>query len=230
MKTIGVLGGLGPQATMDFEQRLHRVAQHIIPQKANTGYPPLVVIYVRHLPVVMDETGRPIMPLQIEPHLLEAAHKLGQLADFLVIPTNSVHMLAAALEVAAGKPILSMIEATVAEVMRRGWRRVGVLAFREPRVYVEPLEQRGIAWTSVSAELQAGLDDVPSVVGEGRADAKTTQAVRDAMAALRAQGVDGIVLGCTEFPLVLGAELDAPDLLNPAALLAEAAVRHAIAP
>src|SRR5262245_30993925 len=40
MKTIGVLGGLGPQATMDFEARVHRVAQRLIPPDKNCGYPP----------------------------------------------------------------------------------------------------------------------------------------------------------------------------------------------
>jgi aspartate racemase len=47
MKTIGVLGGLGPQATMDFEQRIHRVAQQLIPPLGNSGYPPMVVYYCR---------------------------------------------------------------------------------------------------------------------------------------------------------------------------------------
>ena len=40
MKTFGVLGGLGPQATTDFEARVHHVAQRLIPQYLNTGYPP----------------------------------------------------------------------------------------------------------------------------------------------------------------------------------------------
>jgi hypothetical protein len=42
MKTIGVLGGLGPQATMDFEQHVHRIAQQLIPAQGNGGYPPAV--------------------------------------------------------------------------------------------------------------------------------------------------------------------------------------------
>ncbi len=45
MKTIGVLGGLGPQATMDFEARVHRAAQKLIPQLKNAGYPPMLVYY-----------------------------------------------------------------------------------------------------------------------------------------------------------------------------------------
>jgi aspartate/glutamate racemase len=50
LKTIGVLGGLGPQVTMDFEARVHRVAQRLIPPHGNGGYPPMVVYYDRHPP------------------------------------------------------------------------------------------------------------------------------------------------------------------------------------
>jgi quercetin dioxygenase-like cupin family protein len=88
MKTIGILGGLGPQATMEFEQRVHRAAQRLLPQDGNTGYPPMVVVYVRRPPVVMDADGRPMMPIQPAPQLLQAARWLGQVADFLVITSN----------------------------------------------------------------------------------------------------------------------------------------------
>src|SRR3954468_23949818 len=87
MKTIGVLGGLGPQATMDFEARLHRAAQRVIPPHLNSGYPPMVVWYCRHPPVVGAEDGRPELPLRADPRLLDAARRLGQMADFLVIPS-----------------------------------------------------------------------------------------------------------------------------------------------
>ena len=50
-----------------------------------------------------------------------------------------------------------------------------------------------------------------------------------AVADLRARSVDAVILGCTEIPLLLGDETDAPDLIHPAALLADAAVRLAIA-
>jgi aspartate racemase len=229
MQTIGVLGGLGPQATMDFEQRVHWVAQRLIPPQGNMGYPPLAVYYVRRPPVVVDDRGHPILPLQPEPQLLAAAHQLGQIADFLVITSNSAHLVQPAIEQAAGRPILSIIEVTVAEVARRGWQQVGVIGFLGPRVYIQPLEARGIQWTTVTPALQARLNVVVPAVSEGRNDGSLSVTVQAAVASLRAQGVDGIILGCTEFPLVLRAELPAPDLLNPAELLAEAAVRRAMA-
>ena len=64
---------------------------------------------------------------------------------------------------------------------------------------------------------------------EGRNDAESTAIAREAVTVLRARGVDGIILGCTEIPLLLPNDLDAPDLINPAQQLAEAAVKHALA-
>ena len=51
MKRMGVLGGISPQATMDFEARVHRISQHLIPQAFNEGYPPMVVWYHRRPPI-----------------------------------------------------------------------------------------------------------------------------------------------------------------------------------
>ena len=63
---------------------------------------------------------------------------------------------------------------------------------------------------------------------EGRDGKEEIEAARDAVGALRARPVEAVDLGCTEIPLLLRDESDAPDLINPAALLAEAAVRFAI--
>jgi aspartate racemase len=66
-------------------------------------------------------------------------------------------------------------------------------------------------------------------VMEGRDDATSAGVLREAIDVLRARKVDGIILGCTELPLLARAyEIDA-DLVDPAQLLAEAAVRLAIA-
>jgi aspartate racemase len=229
MKTIGVLGGIGPQATMDFEQRLHRVAQQLLPPQRNSGYPPMVVHYCRHPPVLLDADGHTRRPIQPDPRLLKAAHTLGQLADFLVVISNGVHVMQSALEQAADRPILSMIEVTLAEVARRGWQRVGVLTYITPLVYAQALEQRGLQWEGIDAALQIPLDAAIMAVMEGQADTQATEHARRAVTALRARGVDGIILGCTEIPFLLPDDLDAPDLLNPTALLAEAAVRQAMA-
>jgi aspartate racemase len=78
MKTIGVLGGIGPQATMDFEARVHVVAQQLVPQEANSGYPPMVVYYHRRAPVLVEPDGySPVVPIQPDPTFLTPCSALG---------------------------------------------------------------------------------------------------------------------------------------------------------
>lgn len=187
-----------------------------------------MVWYHRHPPAALDETGAFRMPPEPHPGLLEGARFLGRVADFLVVTSNGVHKMREALEEAAGRPILSMIDVTLAEVERRGWRRVGVLCMGGPQVYAEPLEARGLGWASVPAGLQLPLNAAILRVMEGREDDVGVSSARAAVAAVRAEGVDGLILGCTELPFLLPEELDEPDVLDPGALLAGAAVRRAV--
>jgi aspartate racemase len=230
MKRIGVLGGISPQATMDFEARVHRRCQALVPQHFNTGYPPMVVWYHRRPPVRFDDAGQVILPLQVDPQLVDAAAWLGTVVDFLVIPCNAAHVGLAEIRRAAGCPVVSMIDAALDEVGRRGWRRVGVLGYRmAPPVYTEPLRQRGVHCEAVDASLQERLDAAIQAVAEGGEGKPEADAARAAVAVLRAAPVDGVVLGCTEIPLLLGEDTDAPDLVSPLAQLVEATVRLAIA-
>ncbi|HXH81698.1 MAG TPA: amino acid racemase [Candidatus Tectomicrobia bacterium] len=229
MKRIGVLGGISAQATMDFEARVHRVSQQLIPQYWNQGYPPMVVWYHRRPPIRVRDDGQPYEPREIDPELVEAARWLGKAVDFIVIPCNAAHVGAAAIQDAAGCPVLSMIDLAVEDVARRGYRRVGVIGFKEaPAVYLDPLRQRGIRCETIDAEAQGPLDAAIVAVAEGRDGPADAGAARAAVAALRARGVDGVVLGCTEIPLLLAGDGPQPDLVDPVALLAEAAVRFAI--
>ena len=228
MKTIGILGGISPQATMDFEQRLHAVAQRLIPQRGNSGYPPLIVYYHRGAPSLSDEQGRPLLPQQLDPHFLDAARHLGTWADFLVITANAPHLSLPAIEQAAGRPVLSMVALVLDEVRRRGWTRIGLLGLGDPVVYRQPLDQLGLAYETLSAAAQAPLDAAIKALMEGRVDAAARTVARRAVDTLRARNVDGVILGCTEIPLLLGAAVAAPDLISPLDV-AEAAIREALA-
>jgi aspartate/glutamate racemase len=96
-----------------------------------------------------------------------------------------------------------------------------------PAVYLDPLRERRIDCATIDERAQAPLDAAIHAVAEGRDGAAETDAARAAIAALRSSRADGIVLGCTEIPLLLHGD-GAADLINPAALLADAAVRFAL--
>lgn len=231
MKTIGVLGGLGPQATMDFEARVHRVAQRLIPQDGNQGYPPLVVYYFREPPVILPADGSiPATLPPVNPRLLDAAQRLGSWADFLVISSNGVHFFQKEIEQAAGCNVLSMIDVTVDEVQRRNLKHIGIVDFRPAtmNVYSQPLDQAGIRWEALPPEMLPAMYGAVLAVDEGRAGSEENQILQAGLSYLRGQQVDAIILACTEIPLMLDEADQSEDIINPAQLLAEATVRYSV--
>jgi aspartate racemase len=231
VKTIGVLGGLGPQATLDFIARMDRVSQKLIKQTTCYGYPPMTVAFVRHAPMLLDEKFLPVEPWKADPKLFETAKKLRG-SDFIVIPSNSPHMFKDGIEAAAECPILSIIDATIAEVEKRGWKRVGVIGMGEPLVYTEPLKAKGYHCETLSTDpdLRHELElSLLFKVMEGRDGPEDVALAKKAVEHVRSKKVDGVILGCTELPLLLGKEADGPEYVNPSQVLAEAAIRRAIA-
>jgi aspartate racemase len=212
---------------MLFEEHVHRAAQSLLPQRANAGYPPMLVAYLRGALVGLDAQGTPLLPPRPDDGVLETAALLGRASDFLVLVSNGAHRFRREVERAAGKPVLDMISLALDEVERRGWRTVGVVSYFEPRIYAEPLAARSLLVETIGPEIQADLDAAIFRVMEGRIDPDPGRAAPRAIAELRARGVDGIILGCTEIPFLLPEEAGKADCLDPLPLLAEAAVRFA---
>lgn len=231
MKTIGVLAGMAaPHATIDFEKVIHELSLDLIPRRFNTGYPPMVVIHFREVPFKM-KNGQLVLPAQPNPNLLETAKQLGKLCDFWVMIANAPHIFREPLEKASGKDFLSMVGITVGEVKRRRLGKVGIIAIGlslKNELFQKPLDEAGISWEAIPETLADQIDTSVFKVMEGESPGKLGQPAKEAVAYLRSRGTDGIILGCTEVPLLLGEESKAPDLINPAPLLAEAAVRYAI--
>jgi aspartate racemase len=231
MKTIGILGGLGPQATMDFEQKLHKVAQDLIPQHDNQGYPKIVTYFFRQPPMEVDSDGKALMPLVVNQELLMAAKELSGICDFLTIPSNTPHFFIQEIKKAFGKEVLDMAELAVQAVKERKLVKVGVLSIGltlKEKLYQNKLDELGIAWVTIPEEDSEKLDKYIFDYMEG----KFTQDAQDfsvkLVEALTEQGAESIILGCSEIPLLLKNGPTISHLINPAQLLAEAAIKYAI--
>lgn len=227
MHTIGILGGMGPQATMRFERRIHEEASRRLPANWATGYPPMVVWYVREAPFA-DEGGM-LAPSQ---GLLAGARWLGQAADFIVMTSNTPHKFAQEVSNAAGKPLLNMVELTIEEVTSRAPRLVGILAAGLARedhhaLYQSGLDREGVAWTTIPDEMAVRLDESIGKVMENADPGSVRGPADEAVAYLLAQGCDVIILGCTEIPLLLG-DLAPAQAVDPAEILLEATLGLAL--
>jgi aspartate racemase len=228
MRTIGVLGGIGPQATMDFERRVHDEARRRRPPYLNEGYPPMVTVYLRHAPVLLDDDGRPRKPLALDPRVLEAATRLGEWADLLAIPSNTPHLFLQEIRRASSGEVVSIVDVTVEELRQHAVTRVGLVGLGVPQVYEERLRSESIEVIVAPEPVREQLDDAILRLMEGRTTGVQREAARTAVRSVRAAGAPVTILGCTEIPLLLGPEAEREDLVNPGQLLARTVVRRAM--
>jgi hypothetical protein len=121
-------------------------------------------------------------------NLLRAASRLGAVADFLVITSNGAHLVQDAVERAAGKKVLSMIDVTLDEVRRRGWARIGVITLGDPLVYTRRLDPLGIACETPAPERQEPLARAFFRLAEGREDDEDRRLAREEVERLRGTG------------------------------------------
>lgn len=226
MKSIGILGGIGPQATIEFEARLHRAAQRVLPQHGNEGYPPIVSVYMRHAPVLVKEDSTPSEPLTLDPRILETAKRLGEWVDLIVSPSNTPHFFIEEIAAAAGREFLSIVDATV-PALRRDGRPVGLVGLGIPKVWARRLAAEGFSFVTAGEPARLALDAGIIRLMEGAETDADRAAAREACRQVREAGAGQVLLGCTEVPLLLGPDADDGDLVNPAEELAVLAIDRA---
>ena len=167
--------------------------------------------------------------------MIGAARQLeGAGADHLLICTNTMHLMAEKVQAAVGIPLLHIADPAGAAIHTAGLHRVGLLgtAFTmEQGFYKDRLAQRhGLEVLVPDPEDRALVHRVIyDELVAGRITDAARQAFREVIARLVAQGAEGIVLGCTEIMLLIGAEDSAVPLFDTTALHALAAVRLALA-
>jgi aspartate racemase len=161
--------------------------------------------------------------------LAEAARGLAAAgAEGLLLATNTMHKVADPVEQAAGLPLLHIADGTADAVIGAGLSRVGLLAtaftMEEP-FYVDRLARHGVEAIVPEAADRA---DVHRIIYDElvRDVVRTTsrERYREVMAALVARGAEGIILGCTEIGLLVGAADTTVPTFDTAALHAAAAV------
>ena len=163
--------------------------------------------------------------------MIDAAKRLeGAGADHLLICTNTMHLMAGQVEAAAGIPLLHIADPTGAAIRAAGLHRVGLLgtAFTmEQSFYKERLaQQHGLEVLVPGAEDRALVHRVIyDELVAGRVTDASRQAYREIIARLVAQGAQGVVLGCTEIMLLIGAADSPVPLFDTTSLHAAAAVR-----
>lgn len=229
MKTLGLLGGMSWESTIPY----YRYINERVRDRLGGLHSARLALYS----VDFAEIER----LQMQGDWDEAGRQLGQAAAALqragaqaiVICTNTMHKVAAAVETDSGLPLLHIADATAVRIRAAGLARIGLLGTRftmEQDFYRARLESHGL---DVIVPDAAQRDDVHRVIyeelclGEIREDSR--QRYRAVMADLVARGAKGIILGCTEIGLLVGAADTTVPTFDTTRIHAEAAADWALA-
>lgn len=229
MKTIGLIGGMSWESSAEYYRIVNRETQRRLGGVASAK----IVVYSLNFAELdaMQRTGRWDDAAAL---LADAGCKLAAAgADFILIGANTMHLVADAIEAAACIPVLHIVDATAEAVRRAGLSRVGLLGTAytmEKEFYKGRLVQKhGL---DVIVPTAADRGEVHRVIYEelvrGELKDSSRTACRGIIARLVAEGAQGIILGCTEIPLLVKAADSAVPLFDTTEIHALAAVEMAL--
>ncbi len=228
MRTVGIIGGLGPETTAEFYLEVIFGCY----QRNKENRPPILVWNIpMNYKIEEDLLIRATGERRYLPYLLEAARKLEAAgASFLVVPCNSVHIFIDEIRNAVRIPVLSIVEETAAFLKSRKMNRVGVLATQSSlnnKLYETALESEGITQVIPDGSDQAGVGEIiDRIVLNRHSDADREQLLRT-IGKLTEKDVDAVILACTDLQL-LAPKHDGLDIFDTMKILAEATVNKVL--
>lgn len=223
---LGIVGGLGPESTLDYYRLLIEGYQ-----ARRAGEHPELLIYSASL-------SRMLALQEGQRHEELVAYLLGALAALQragaglgLIASNTPHRYFDELQAASTLPLLSIVEATCRRAAGLGLRRLGLLgtgftmaADFYPRVFA----RQGIAVVVPSAEEQAFVHErIFAELELGRVVPATREGFLEVARRLQVEeGIDGLILGCTELSLMFPRDELGMPFLNTSRIHVEAALEE----
>jgi aspartate racemase len=225
-KVVGIIGGLGPEATVDLMTRVIRAT----PAGDDQDHIRMIVDCNPKVPsrmkAILEGTGE-----NPAPALVAMAQNLAAWgADFLVIACNTAHLYLDRIREAVPVPVLNMIDLTVDRAVSENpdIRKAGLLAswtVIRPGLYQAAFEKRGVALLHPSPALQDRLLTAIRRIKTGHYGPPEREALKEAAHELMEQGAEVMIIACTELS-VIGEGLGMPTrMVDASQVLAEAIVQ-----
>lgn len=205
MKTAGIIGGLGPESTIEYYRLIIAAYRE---RKRDGSYPHLILNSI-DLKKMLDLFGANSLR-EIKEYLLEEVRRLQRAgADFAVVAANTPHVVFDELRQQSPLPLISIVEVTCEAARTQGLKRVGLLGSRftmQARFYHDVFAKAEIAVVVPEPAEQAYIHD--KYLGEllhGVFLPETRAGLLAIVERLELQeGIAGLILGGTELPLILG--------------------------
>jgi aspartate racemase len=229
MKTIGMIGGMSWESSLEY----YRIINEAVKERLGGFHSAKCVMYSVDFEEIerFQHQGDWDAAKEV---LVDAARRVERGgADLLLICTNTMHMMAEAVEESVDIPLLHIVDVTAEAIRARGQKAVGLLGTRftmEQEFYRGRLQDRhGISVLIPEEEERKVIHGIlynELCMGEIRSASRDT--FRRIIDGLAARGAEGVILGCTEIPLIVNQEDYELPLYDTTALHARAAVTRAL--
>jgi len=204
MKTVGIIGGLGPGTTSEFYSELVFSCQ----EKDKTNRPPILIYSVPiSYEIEEDAIARGIGEERCIPFLTDAAKKLEKAgADFLVMPCNSLHAFMNEIRNSIKIPVLSIVEETTKFLQKEGITKVGIIATAitlNEKLYENSFEVNGITQVKPDDFQQAKIGKIIHNLVLNRQSNKDREELMKIIDDFETKGVNHVILACTDLQLLI---------------------------
>jgi aspartate racemase len=229
MKTIGLIGGMSWESTLEY----YRIINETMKAKLGRFHSAKLILYS----VDFDEVE--ILQHQgkwdeLTAIMIDAARRVKKGgAEFLLICTNTMHKMAEDIENEAGLPLLHIVDAAAEEIKSKNIRKAGLLGTKftmEEDFYKERLNRKHNIEVIIPEKKER--DTIHRILYSELCLGVIKHISRDTFKKiienLVGKGAEGIILGCTEIPLLVRQEDYEISLFDTTSIHAKAAVEYAI--
>ncbi|AQW21299.1 aspartate racemase [Lentilactobacillus curieae] len=204
MKKIGLVGGMGPESTLDYYKQITRKYE----QKKPRSFPPLVMDSLDVFEILKDEeNGERDLLVQKLNHSVQNLQAAG--ADFAVLTANTPHIVFDELQNVSSLPLISILDSTARAIQASKQKRVlllGTGVTMTKSFFVDKLREYSIEVVVPNA---AEIERISSIIADelelGIVNPDSKQYLIAVIENYRSSGVQGVILGCTELPLAISA-------------------------
>ena len=230
MKTIGLLGGMTWHSTVEY----YRMINAGVHARLGGSHSAQCILYSVEFAEVerLQNAGE---WKALAGFVVDAARRLEQAgADFLLICANTMHQMAGTVEAAISIPLLHIADAAAKEIRMQGVQTVGLLGTRftmEQDFYRNRLEKlHGLRVLTPNPEERNAVHEIIyRELGHGIISEASRESYKSIIHNLHVRGAEGVILGCTEIPLLIRPGDYPIPLFDTTALHAAAAVERALA-
>ena len=221
MKRIGIVGGLGPEASLYYYRTLIDLAHEALGGRKYSE----IVIY--NLPLDSYQKGTP-KPLH---DAIQCLYRAG--ADFAIIACNTAHVDFDDFKAESPIPLLSIVEETCKAVAGLGLTKVGLFGSQltmQEHFYQDVFSKKNISIVVPKGKDQAYISSkTDEELAFGIIQDKTRKGFLEvAQKMIDEESIQGLILGCTEIPLLLGKEKFVIPFFDTSKIHAESAFRYSL--